>query len=64
MQLNLTFNPEPARYTGTNADNAKIAYAAVNGARDCLSLAYVSKPARNINKIINNAELPLGVEVQ
>ena len=28
MQLNLIFNSDPARYTGTNADNAKIAYAA------------------------------------
>ena len=28
MQLNLIFNWDPARYTGTNADNAKIAYAA------------------------------------
>ena len=28
MQLNLMFNSDPARYTGTNADNAKIAYAA------------------------------------
>ena len=28
MQLNLIFNSDPARYTGTNADNAKIGYAA------------------------------------
>ena len=28
MQLNLIFNSDPDRYTGTNADNAKIAYAA------------------------------------
>ena len=28
MQLNLIFSSDPARYTGTNADNAKIAYAA------------------------------------
>ena len=28
MQLNLIFNLDPDRYTGTNADNAKIAYAA------------------------------------
>lgn len=28
MQLNLTFNPLPAGYTGTNADNAKITYVA------------------------------------
>ena len=28
MQLNLIFNSYPDRYTGTNADNAKIAYAA------------------------------------
>ena len=36
----------------------------VSRARDCLSLANVSYPARNINKIINNAELPLEVEAQ
>ena len=36
----------------------------VSGARDCLSLAYVSEPARNLNKIINNTELPLGDEAQ
>ena len=36
----------------------------VSGARYCLSLVYVSFPARNINKIINNAELPLGGEAQ
>ena len=28
MQLNLIFNSDPDRYTGANADNAKIAYAA------------------------------------
>ena len=28
MQLNLIFNSDPDRYTGTNADNAKIAYSA------------------------------------
>ena len=28
MQLNLIFNSDPDRYTGVNADNAKIAYAA------------------------------------
>ena len=28
MQLNLMFNSDPDRYTGVNADNAKIAYAA------------------------------------
>ena len=28
MQLNLIFNSDPDRYTGNNADNAKIAYAA------------------------------------
>ena len=28
MQLNLIFNSDPARYTGTNGDNAKIAYGA------------------------------------
>ena len=28
MQLNLIFNSDPDQYTGTNADNAKIAYAA------------------------------------
>ena len=28
IQLNLMFNSDPARYTGTNADNAKSAYAA------------------------------------
>ena len=36
----------------------------VSGVRDGLSLAYVSEPARNINKIKNNAEQPLGVEAQ
>ena len=28
MQLNLIFNSDPDRYTGANADNVKIAYAA------------------------------------
>ena len=28
FELNLMFNSDPARYTGTNADNSKIAYAA------------------------------------
>ena len=28
MQLNLIFNSDPARHTGTNADNAKIVYTA------------------------------------
>ena len=28
MQLNLIFNSDPDRYTGTNANNAKLAYAA------------------------------------
>ena len=36
----------------------------ISGARDCLSLAYVSQPATNINKIINNTGLPLGGEAQ
>ena len=36
----------------------------VSGAWDCLTLVHVSFPARNINKIINNAELPLGGEAQ
>ena len=36
----------------------------VSEAQDCLSLAYVSYPARNKNKNTNNAELPLGGEAQ
>ena len=28
MQLNVIFNSDPDRYTGANADNSKIAYAA------------------------------------
>ena len=36
----------------------------VSGARDCLCLAYVSYSARNITKIINNAELLLEGEAQ
>ena len=27
LEVNLMFNSDPARYTGTNADNAKMAYA-------------------------------------
>ena len=36
LELNLIFNSDPARYTGTNADNSKIAYAA----------SYISRSAK------------------
>ena len=53
MQLNLIFNSDPDRYTGPNADNAKIVYAA----------SYLSGPPKewfqpHVNETIGTITLP------